>query len=63
MLMKCELMKKKKTNSRKKTRKELEQMTFKDHLSSITEAANELKVLITDLVKRGEERIKGKRGR
>jgi hypothetical protein len=56
-------MKKKKTNSRKKTRKELEQMTFKDHLSSITEAANELKVLITDLVKRGEERIKGKRGR
>lgn len=49
-------MKKKNTGWRKKTKKELEQMTLKDHLESLCEAGNELKVLITDLLKRSEDK-------
>jgi hypothetical protein len=51
-------MNKKKTNYRKKTRKELEQMTFSDHLSSLADAAKELENLVKDLVERGKEKLK-----
>lgn len=51
-------MKKKKTNYRKKTQKELEQMTFNDHLNSFADAAKELEGMIKDLVERGKEKLK-----
>lgn len=51
-------MKKKNTNYRKKTRKELEQMTFNDHLNSLSDAAKELEGIMKVLIKRGAEKLK-----